>query len=546
MEPLPPPPDGVAADPLGALLDSLDTWTAIAGGAGRIEVVNGAWAAYEGPNPFVAGQEPGGDYGAQLQRVSASPDGNLSIVAMGLKAVISGKVPRLRLEFPIRREQGTLWFGVSAVRIGERVVFHYADLTERMGVMQRLHKVESLFKATSEHALDLISVVDASGNTVFTSHSHAKVLGFLDHEWKEVRFEDLIHPEDRELYRRTLKDAMKAGLSSFFEYRIHERGGRWLVFEGRAAVIDSNVPGQETVLLISRDITSRKQAEMEKASLEVQLRHAQKLEAVGQLAAGIAHELNTPTQYISDNVRFLEEAFGSLSEILKAEGGLLEEATRDTALAGRAQEVLSRVQAEDLDYLLVEVPRAIQQSLEGLTRVSSIVKAMKIFSHPGAGGQVALDLNQAVENTCLVARNEWKYVSELEMGLEPGLPAIVAYPGEINQMILNLIINAAHAIEAVVGGTGTKGRILVTTARDGEWVELGVEDTGSGIPEAIREQVFLPFFTTKPVGKGTGQGLAIVHSVVTKHGGTVDFRTEEGKGTRFRVRLPIAGETDPA
>jgi signal transduction histidine kinase len=276
--------------------------------------------------------------------------------------------------------------------------------------------------------------------------------------------------------------------------------------------------------------------------MEVQLRQAQKLEAVGQLAAGIAHEINTPTQYISDNVRFLEEAFKSLAGILKEEGDLLEAASTDPALAGRIEVIRELMRREDLDYLLGEVPRAIQQSLEGLTRVSSIVKAMKIFSHPGVAGRVVVDLNQCVETTCIVARNEWKYVALLETDLAPGLPRITCYPGEVNQMILNLIINAAHAIEATLGGSGGKGAIRVRTFRDADWAVLEVEDTGTGIPKLIRDQIFLPFFTTKPVGKGTGQGLAIVHSVAAKHGGTVTFESEEGKGTTFTVKLPISAQ----
>jgi PAS domain S-box-containing protein len=528
---------------LEAALDSLDTWTCALDGGGRVLLANAAWRAYQGPNPFVAGLEPGGDYAARVRGLTGSPDGNVSIVALGLQAVLAGKVPRLRLEFPLKAEGGQLWFSVVAIR-EERggaplILLHHGDLTERTQAIQRLHRVESLFKATTDNAMDLISVLDKAGRFLYTSHSHQKILGYGTPDWSQGFLDGLLHPEDREAYLQSLKDGFRTGLSPLFEYRILHAGGAWKTFEGRAAVIEGGPAAQETILLISRDITVRKQAELERSTLEVQLRQAQKLEAVGQLAAGIAHEINTPTQYISDNVRFLEEAFTSLCDIVKEESGLLAEATRDSALADRASSILERIQREDLDYLLDEVPKAIQQSMDGLGRVSAIVKAMKVFSHPGTEGQVALDLNQAIENTVLVARNEWKYVADLETELEPGLPAVTCFPGEINQVILNLVINAAHAIEAVVGGTGGKGRITVGTRHAADAVEIRVADTGTGIPAAIRERVFLPFFTTKPVGKGTGQGLSIVHSVVTRHGGTVDFESEEGKGTTFLVRLPI-------
>jgi PAS domain S-box-containing protein len=538
-----PEPDQASVTPLPtvvleALLDSLDSWTALVDATGMLRVVNSAWACYAGCNPFVAKVGKGQDYLEVLKTLAASKDGNLAIVAMGLQAMFKGKVPRLRLEFPVKLEI-TSWFGVVAVRSGEMVVLHYSDLTERMRVMQRLHKAENLFKATSENALDLISVLDGQGATVFTSNSHQKVLGYSEQSWKGLSLDDLIHPDDSAGYLKAIHEAFAAGLSPFFEFRIKHKNGEWRTFEGRAAAIETAPASRETVLLISRDITSRKLAELERASMEVQLRQAQKLEAVGQLAAGIAHEINTPAQYITDNVRFLEEAFVSLSEILKEEGGLLNAATKDTALAGMASGVLEKIREEDLDYLLEEVPKAIQQSLEGLTRVTSIVKAMKVFSHPGVEGLQAVDLNQAVESTCIVARNEWKYVAELETSLDPKLPMVTCFPGEVNQVILNLIINAAHAIESVVGGSGLKGLIRVQTRLDEGWAEIQVSDTGTGIPEKIRDQVFVPFFTTKPVGRGTGQGLAIVHSVVTKHKGTVTFQTEEGKGTCFTVRLPL-------
>ena len=539
MEPRTGFPEGFEGDALTAVLDSLESWTALVDAGGVLTVVNAAWSGYAGPNPFVAGLAPGADYLAAVQEIAGSADGNLSIVALGLVAVLKGKVPRIRLEFPLRRD-ATSWFGAVAARQGDRVVLHHIDLTERMRSMQRLHKAESLFKATSEYAQDLISVLDSAGQEVFSSHSHHKILGYSEPEWRSLRVADLLHPADAEDYHQRIRAAFKSGLSPFFEYRLRDKRGDWRSFEARAAVIETPSASQETVLLISRDISARKQAEQERDSLEVQLRQAQKLEAVGQLAAGIAHEINTPTQYISDNVRFLEEAFNSLAGILRAEGGLLEEARDDVALAGRVAGIQEKIRAEDLDYLLEEVPKAIQQSLEGLSRVSTIVKAMKIFSHPGVVGRVLVDLNQAVENTCIVARNEWKYVAELELDLAAELPRITCYPGELNQMILNLIINAAHAIEAA--GSGGKGRIRVATARDGGHLVLEVRDTGTGIPEKIRDQIFLPFFTTKPVGKGTGQGLAIVHSVVAKHGGTVDFQTEEGKGTCFTVRLPLSTE----
>ncbi len=290
-------------------------------------------------------------------------------------------------------------------------------------------------------------------------------------------------------------------------------------------------------LLAGTDITDRR-------ILEAQLSQSQKLESIGQLAAGIAHEINTPTQFVGDNTRFLRDAFGDVQRLLDKYRELLAAAQADAALADLAAQVQALQAEVDLDYLSAEIPKAVEQSLEGVGRVAKIVRAMKEFSHPGGEEKRSIDLNKAIESTVTVARNEWKYVAELETDLDPSLPPVPCLPGEFNQVILNLIINAAHTIADVVGRGGeTKGRIRVTTRRDGDWVEIRVADTGTGIPEAIRSRVFEPFFTTKEVGKGTGQGLAIAHNVVVKkHGGTISLETEVGKGTTFIIRLPLQPE----
>jgi Amt family ammonium transporter len=288
------------------------------------------------------------------------------------------------------------------------------------------------------------------------------------------------------------------------------------------------------VVIVGSDVTTRKQ-------LEIDLAHAQKLEAVGQLAAGIAHEINTPTQYVGDNLRFVKDAFGALSQLIGSHRALLEAAKAAGVLPDLADDVERVATVTDAAYLLDETPKAIEQSLDGVARVARIVAAMKEFSHPGSAERKLADINRAIETTITVARNAWKYVADVVTDLDPALPPVPCLPAELNQVILNLLVNAAHAIADVVGkDSGKKGRITVSTRHDGTCVEIRLTDTGSGIPEAIRQRVFDPFFTTKEVGKGTGQGLAIARSVVVdKHGGTITFETETGKGTTFIVRLPL-------
>ncbi|HEX5227535.1 MAG TPA: CHASE domain-containing protein [Bryobacteraceae bacterium] len=307
------------------------------------------------------------------------------------------------------------------------------------------------------------------------------------------------------------------GRATGLEYVCLTKDGNPITVNLSGAPIHNGAGELRGAVYLVMDVTEQKR-------LERQLAQAQKLESIGQLAAGVAHEINTPMQYIADNLHFLKESIESLLHFWGKRQGDLEAVAREA----------------DVDYLWQEMPRAVEQSLEGAQQVARIVGAMKEFSHCGAVSKAAVDLNHAIENTILVSRNEWKYVAEVESHLDSDLSSVQCIPGEVNQVLLNLIVNAAHAIGDVERPVGVKGKITISTRREGSWAEIRVQDTGTGIPEAVRGSIFNPFFTTKSVGKGTGQGLAIAHSVVVqKHGGSITFETEMGVGTTFVVRLPL-------
>jgi len=277
----------------------------------------------------------------------------------------------------------------------------------------------------------------------------------------------------------------------------------------------------------------------ERKLLEGQLVQAQKLESIGQLAAGIAHEVNTPIQYIGDNCLFLKTSFADFTSLLEQHVELLNLAKA----TGLNRELVTRLEttqaAMDVEFLVQEIPKAIDQTLEGVERVSQIVIAMKEFSHPGSGEKALADLNHAIVNTLFICHNEVKHFASIVTDLDHSLPPVCCLIGEMNQVVLNLVVNAAHAMEGK-RVDGEKGTIRISTRLDGAFVEIRVQDDGTGIPEAIRNKIFDPFFTTKEVGKGTGQGLAIVrNTVVKKHGGTLTFETAENVGTTFIVRIPI-------
>ncbi len=294
-------------------------------------------------------------------------------------------------------------------------------------------------------------------------------------------------------------------------------------------------------LLVLHDATAEHELRQEHARMQVQLAQSQKLEAIGRLAAGVAHEINTPAQFVRDNLDFLKSGAETLQYSAKLHQELLTavaNGTADGSLAAAQKEALATL---DLDFVLAEVGKAASEGLEGVGRIATIVHALKEFSHPGGGSIGKIDLRRAIESTVTVARNEWKYVAQVETYTEPDLPTIDGYAGELNQVFLNLLVNAAHAIaEKTHGASDDPGRIQIRARRDGDCVEIRFEDDGAGIPEAIRCKMFEPFFTTKPMGKGTGQGLALARSVIVgKHKGSIEFESKVGEGTVFILRVPV-------
>lgn len=293
----------------------------------------------------------------------------------------------------------------------------------------------------------------------------------------------------------------------------------------------------EHFLGVFTDIT-----EMRDATVEVL--HAQKLEAVGQLASGIAHEINTPIQFIGDNLRFIEEGCTSLLGAVSDLDAVLRSLPPGTV----DLEEIDRVREEaELDYLAEEIPDALAQALNGVDRVATIVRAMKAFGHPGdSTTQHAADLTELISNALVVSQNEIKYVADVETEFAD-LPPVMCFAGDLGQVVLNLIVNAAHAITDRLAGAPGRGRIVICTGVEGQSVVVTIEDDGGGIPDAIAHRIFEPFFTTKEVGRGTGQGLAIARSIIVdRHRGSLTFTTVPGQGTTFRIELPLHGvELEP-
>ena len=415
------------------------------------------------------------------------------------------------------------------------------DVTASKQIVEALEKSEESFRilfAAIPHAVWVYDV----GTLQFIAINEVAVChyGYSEAEFREVGLRGLHPPEEQERLERALQSPDRAeALSGAWKHQAKE--GR--ILEVEVAVRAFELRGQNAAMAIVKDVTEHNR-------IEAELRQAQRLESVGQLAAGIAHEINTPIQYVGDNIRFLRDAFDSEQQALAEYGVLREAAAAGPVTPAQLGALGKALEDADVDYLSGEVPKAIAQSLDGVERVATIVRAMKEFAHPGRKEKQAADLNRALENALIVARNEFKYVADAETDFGK-LPPVVCRIAEINQVLLNLLVNAAQAIAAVVKETGQRGKITIRTWRDGNRAMIAISDTGCGIPETIRSKVFDPFFTTKPIGQGSGQGLTIARSVVVdKHGGSLTFEPNGTQGTTFLVALPIesVGEEagDPA
>ncbi len=436
--------------------------------------------------------------------------------------------PYLTTKVPLRNGAGVI-IGVAAAS---------RNMTERRKIEDARRKAEQNYRGMFYGALIGIFKLGPLGHLIYVNPAMATGMGYSSPDDMTSKmtlplWETAVSPERRAEFTAEMQ---AHGHVRCFELEVYrkDRTRVWVASTIRAVLRNRVLVGYEG---LQEDITERR-------LLREQLAQAQKLESVGQLAAGIAHEINTPTQYIGDNVRFLKDTFVDLTGLFTAYEDLLVAARSNTLTPEAIQRTSDIVQAVDLDFLLSEIPRAIEQTLEGVGRVSTLVSAMKEFSHPGTKEKVPLDLNHAIQSTLTVARNEWKYVADVETTFDPSLPHISCHPGEFNQVILNLIVNAAHAIGDIVGDSGNKGTIHVQTRDLPGFVEIRIGDTGGGIPERVRDRIFDPFFTTKKIGKGTGQGLAIAHSVIVdKHSGSIHFETADAVGTTFVIRLPHDGPT---
>ncbi|WP_222195292.1 PAS domain-containing sensor histidine kinase [Modestobacter italicus] len=463
-------------------------------------------------------------YRIGIQTLRTADDADLPTVPVAMQARHKdGR--RLEVELTVGRVQRAgQWHFHSFLR----------DVTERRAAEESLARSEALHRLLAENSGDLISQHGPDGVIRYVSPAVLAVLGHLPEALVGCDALDLVHPDDvGALIDREGRFRADAGRGEL-TFRLRHQEGHWVWVEAVSSVLRDAEGVITEIHMCTRDITDRK-------ARDAEVYRESKLESLGRLSAGLAHEINTPIQYVGDNARFLAGAFADLMSMVALYRELLD-ANQAMSWCER-QEAMRAAEARlEVDYLQSEVPSAIEQTLQGIDRVANIVRAMKTFSHPGHAEHVPADLNEALRATVTVTRHQVNRVAELDLDLGD-LPPVRCNIADLNQVFLNLIVNAADAVEE----TGRRGRVGVTSAIDGDQVVIRISDTGTGIPDHVRARIFDPFFTTKDVGRGTGQGLPLARAVVREaHGGTLTVRSEPGAGSTFTVRLPISGPASAA
>lgn len=425
-------------------------------------------------------------------------------------------------------------------RWGKEMILVSREITERKQAEDALEREREQLAVTLRSITDGVISTDLDNRVVLMNRVAEALTGWpLAEAQGKLLPEIFCIPEGCQT-DCTKKNSESGGLCTTHLQGIvlESRKGDKLSIEGSCAPIlhfDDTVMGH---LVVFRDQT-------EKQRLQSQIALSSKLQSIGQLAAGIAHEINTPMQFISDNTQFVRKAFQDYIPYYELRKEL-EEKCRESGCFPELLKVLDAKWKEiDGEYVMTELPVAINETISGIDRVVKLVKAMKTFSHPTQGKMQLCDLNQSIEATSNVSRNEWKYVADLKLDLDPALPPVPCLIDELNQVVLNMITNSVDAIKDVIASNGEqRGLIEISTRSAGDTAQIIIKDSGKGMPEEVMRKIFDPFFTTKEPGKGTGQGLAISHDIIAnKHRGRIEVESQPGQGTQFTITLPLRTPT---
>jgi two-component system, NtrC family, sensor kinase len=401
--------------------------------------------------------------------------------------------------------------------------------------MEKEHlQPEEQYQRMVNYASDSIFVVQDQ-RLKFSNPKTHEITGYPAEELAKTPLIDLIHPKDRDMVSQGYKTRLnEKRYSDTLTFRIITKTGKEVWTQLNTAPITWQ--GKSATLNVLRDISQLKQVEEEKKRMEAQLLHSEKMASIGQLAAGVAHEINNPTGFVSSNLKTLSDYIRDIRDLSEEYRQLVSNLKQHTGNGGlfAVSEQVNRITAMeeevDLDFVLKDVLELIEESREGTERIKKIVLDLKDFAHPGEDKPSLADINHNMDSTVNVVWNELKYKADVIKDYGD-LPRIQCYPQLLNQVFMNLLVNAAHSINE-------RGEIKIQTRAKNGNVEIKISDTGSGIPKENLARIFDPFFTTKEIGKGTGLGLNVAYNIIKKHQGRIDVKSDVEKGTTFIIRIP--------
>lgn len=389
----------------------------------------------------------------------------------------------------------------------------YIELRNLKAERKKIYDQQNKLSIAIKHSSETIVITDINGNIEFVNPAFEKTSGYSSQEVLGKNPSILKSGQHDKFFYENLWKIILSGKPWKGHFINRKKDGTVYEEEVSISPVFDDAGTIINFVALKRDVS-------EMIKIENQLRHAQKMEGIGTLAAGIAHEINTPLQYLYDNTLFIKESFKTIFDFYI-----------------KNKEVLGKSD-ENLDYLLDEIPKALEENMNGIQIVRKIVMAMKNFSHPGLKTMQKADINEAIRSTITITKNVWKYSAEITTELKDGLPEVTCHIGDVNQVFLNMITNSCDAISEK--SDKQIGLIKIKTENDDSFIYVTIEDNGNGIPESIIEKIFQPFFTTKQIGKGTGQGLALSYDIiVNKHNGDIKVESEIGIGTKFIIKLPI-------
>ena len=466
-----------------------------------------------------------------------------------------------RYPFRIVNKAGeTKWVEINAVPFswGDKpaTLCFLTDITNRKQAEEALREERNLLRTVIDSLPDYIFIKDTDYRYIVSNEAFAR--------FHQMTPKDLVGKKAHEIFPqeaalRFYADDKKVMLSGQpllnREDRLVDKEGKTIWHLASKVPLRNSFGNVAGLVGIAKDITERKQMEKELRSNKEELEQtltelketqaymiqSEKMASVGQLAAGVAHEINNPTGFVSSNINTLSGYQNDIKSLLMEYRNLVDD-LKDSAITShcpisiseQVERILALEANVDIDFLLSDMPVLINESLEGMERIKKIVLDLKDFAHPGEDKAQTADINKGIESTLSIVWNELKYIATVTK--EYGeLPLVECYPQQLNQVFMNILVNAAQAMK-------DQGEIRVSTHASNGFVEIKISDTGAGISDENLSKIFDPFFTTKEVGKGTGLGLNVAYNIVKKHKGDLKVESELGKGTTFIIRIPVGGE----